>query len=346
MVTATAWAVPVLTLAIAAPAAAASIDEVLGLGISAPPIYVGDTIYFSANLYTHGGSPISGEPVTFTVVSGPASFPGGASTQAGVTLANGVATSSNLIATGPGTVTLQASVAGLPPRTVTVTVLDLIRITATNPSSTVPLGGTTALIGTVKVDGSAPATGSDYPVTYTITGGSASFPGGAHTVTVNPANGTGVVTSPTLTDSSSDMEIVTVTATVAGTGGNTVTYKVYAGYVAAAGSGTVFWGTTGGGPVGHNFIQPFLSAIDGTLVYPAGTTIDVTYTNTDPGGVYTPSPQSGWTLTQRGPAMYRWVLQADSSPVEWPGGVTPFQLDENHLTVQAYVVGLDQPVVF
>jgi hypothetical protein len=305
VVIAAAWAVPVITLAVATPAFAASANASLTLvwGNGSAARFTGASLAdATATVVSRGGSWDVGENVTFTVLSGPASFGGGAfavipTGPAGTAMATG------LTATGVGTVVLQASVSGLPTQTIIIVVQAPVPVLAIdNPIQTPAGGASTVLTGTVTVNGVAPTTPNNYPVTYTITGGTAQFAGGVQTVTVNPASGTGVVTALPLTAASGYLGDVIVTATVAG--GNTQTYNLAVGYTVVASSlhltGVRFLPNGRPGITGDNESP----TPNGTL--PAGTVMDITWTNG-----FVPSPNSGWAMTSLGGGTYRFVSLVD-----------------------------------
>jgi hypothetical protein len=182
---AAAWSVPVITLAIATPAAAASVNANLTfvftdpLSTRPPGSSLADA---TVTVTTQNGTPDAGEPVTITVLSGPASFPGNQAQASFVTGPGGSVVATGLLA-GPGTgvVVLQAVVAGLAPRDITVTVAAPVLAATTAPPPVLSGQTFSDLVATLTSGGIAV---SNAPVTFTVTGGSAHFAGNASSVVV------------------------------------------------------------------------------------------------------------------------------------------------------------------
>ena len=136
VVTAAAWAVPVVSIALATPAHAASSNARATIGFSneLPRALGSDLSDASVLVLSQNGVPLANETVTLTV-TGPASF-GGSTTWTTVTNAAGVAVATGLVASAAegGVVTLTATVAGVAPVTATVTVVQeglfLVPVTA------------------------------------------------------------------------------------------------------------------------------------------------------------------------------------------------------------------------
>lgn len=126
VVTAAAWAVPVVSIALATPAHAASSNARITIGFpdEAPRGLGADLSDASVLVVSQNGVPLPGETVTFTV-TGPASFPDGALTFTTVTNAAGVAVASGLLASllAGGVVTLTATASGVAPVQTTITVV-------------------------------------------------------------------------------------------------------------------------------------------------------------------------------------------------------------------------------
>ncbi|MBM7774106.1 hypothetical protein JOD54_004310 [Actinokineospora baliensis] len=194
----------------------ASITTTSGGGQSAP-VGTAFPATLVATVTDTAGEPSAAIPVTFTI-SGPATFPGGSTTATVTTGADGQAVAPVLTA-GPqiGTVTVRASTPGATPATFTemVTAAVPATITATSGSGQSATAGTTfaaPLVATVTTTAATPA--ADVPVTFTVTSGAATFPGGSATATVNTgANGQAI--SPTLSAGSAT-GAVSITAAAAG----------------------------------------------------------------------------------------------------------------------------------
>jgi hypothetical protein len=301
MVTATAWAVPVITLAVATPAFAASANASLTLvwGNGSAARFTGDSLAdATATVLSRGGSWDVGENVTFTVLSGPASF-GGSATAVIPTGPAGTAMATGLTATGVGTVMLRASVSGLPTQTITINIQDSVVLTIDNPIQTPASGATTVLTGKLTVNGVPPTNPVNYPITLTITAGTAQFAfvgesGGLQSITNPSASGTGVFSS-NQGAFPSPVGVVTangyigeVDVTASAPGAVTQTYKLLVGYLVTNRAINVGTGREGIGGF------PYIDPVGGPLL--AGTTLDVSYS--DPG--ITPVPNSGWTMTSLG----------------------------------------------
>jgi hypothetical protein len=305
MVVGAAWAVPVLTLAVAAPAAAASVNA--SLSVSGPgTVRVGASLSgIVATVLSQGGFADNGESVTFTVLSGPASFAGGGSTGSSTTGPDGTASPSGLTTTAAGTVSVQVSVAGLPPRVINVTVTDNVVLTLDNPTQS-PAGGTSVVLtGTVTVNGTGVTDGSTQPVTLTITSGTAQFAGGVQTVTVNPTNGSGAFSAAALTTTNGYIGEVDVTASTPGA--ITKTYVLTVGFNPIT-DGDVYLTAGTSGSVAAPYIH---APTVGVLT--TGTTVDVSWPD-DPS--FTPTPHSGWSMTSLGTTTlgantYRFVVNND-----------------------------------
>jgi hypothetical protein len=311
MVVATAWAVPVITLAVATPAFAASANASLTLvwGNGSAARFTGASLAdATATVLSRGGSWDVGENVTFTVLSGPASF-GGSATAVIPTGPAGTAMATGLTTTGVGTVMLRASVSGLPTQTITIDVVDLPVLTIDNPSRVIVAGGSTILTGTVQVNGAPPAMPTSYPVTFTITGGSAQFAGGLQTITVNPTPGTGVVAAPALADTGTALgDQITVTASVAG-GNSSLTYELFV--TSAISANSPFVSAVQRGATAIPIVE---DATHFGSFLPVGLTMDVTWD--DP--TYVANPVPGWSKTPLGGGTDRFVLTTSIQIVNFP----------------------------
>ncbi|MFC6087738.1 hypothetical protein [Saccharothrix lopnurensis] len=162
--------------------------------------------------------PSTDTPVTFTV-EGPAAFPGGATSATASTGADGLATAPTLTAgTTTGAVTVTATAAGVrTPATFTATVTAPVpaSIAATSGGGQSATPGTAfaaPLVATVTSTANTPS--ADAEVAFAVTGGTATFPGGATTATVG-TDADGRATAPTLTAGTTTGP-VTVTATAGG----------------------------------------------------------------------------------------------------------------------------------
>jgi len=126
VVVAAAWAVPVVSIALATPAHAASPNSRLSLSFrdDEPRRLGSDLSDGTASVVSQNGTPVPNETVTFTV-TGPASFPGGSTTFTTVTNAAGLAVAAGLVASSlrGGVVSLTATVSGVAPVQDTVTIV-------------------------------------------------------------------------------------------------------------------------------------------------------------------------------------------------------------------------------
>ncbi|GLZ38125.1 hypothetical protein [Actinokineospora sp. NBRC 105648] len=163
------------------------------------------------------GQPTAGTSVTFTI-NGTATFPDDTNTATVTTGADGRATAPAITAgatTGPVTVTASTPGATSATFAETVTAAVPAAITATSGSGQSATAGTTfaaPLVATVTTTAGTPAV--DTPVTFTVTSGAATFPGGTTTATVNTATD-GQATSPTLS-AGTTTGAITISATAAG----------------------------------------------------------------------------------------------------------------------------------
>ena len=148
-----AWSVPVLTVAIATPAVAASAQSTISTSfanmtprLSGSSLADGTALVKSAN-----GLPVPGERVTFTV-TGPAYFgTPGVTSYTTATNSAGVATATGLTAAAAaGTVALTATAAGIAPASATIGVINSVTFgfTGGDQTFTVP-PGVTSLAATV-----------------------------------------------------------------------------------------------------------------------------------------------------------------------------------------------------
>ena len=210
----------------------------------------------AANVVDGTDNPVSGDTVTFTVTSGPATFPGDQSSATATTGADGTATAPTLTAgTTPGAVSLTATVAGVAsPATYSETVVVGAPATITvaggdSQQATVGTDFGDNLSATVVDHYGNPIEGTD--VTFTVTAGSASFPGGS--TDVESTDPTGTATAATLT-AGTTAGPVTVTAS-AGPGVTTT----FIGIDAVAGAPATI-GFAGGNnqsaPVTTDFAHP------------------------------------------------------------------------------------------
>ena len=139
-----------------------------------------------------GVTPMPSDPVTFTVLSGPFPFYGGAAAAGYTTGGDGIAFVPGL-ASGYGSVVVQASdgyisrlinfIAGTPPH-----VLKLVSVPA-SPSTTGTAAPTPFAVQVFASDGVTPAAGEQ--VTFTLTGGAATFAGCASATCVVTADAQG-----------------------------------------------------------------------------------------------------------------------------------------------------------
>jgi hypothetical protein len=137
VVVAAAWAVPVVSIALATPAHAASSNARVTIGFpdDAPRGLGADLSDATVLVVSQNGVPLPGESVTFTV-TGPAAFADGATSFTTVTNGAGVAVPTGLLASllAGGVVTLTATVSGVAPVQDTITItqsgLFAVRVTA------------------------------------------------------------------------------------------------------------------------------------------------------------------------------------------------------------------------
>jgi hypothetical protein len=172
----------------------------------------------TASVTDGSSTPLADVPVTFSV-EGPATFTGGATTATATTGADGRATSPPLTAgTTPGPVTIAATT---PSTTTAATFAATVTSPVAAAITTTSGSGQSAIPGTpfsapliASVTDTIGAAAVDVPVTFTVTTGTATFPGGVATATVSTATN-GQAVAPTLT-AGSTTGTVTITATTPG----------------------------------------------------------------------------------------------------------------------------------
>ena len=170
----------------------------------------------AANVVDGTDNPVDGDTVTFTITGGPATFPGASSTATATTGVDGTATAPTLTAgTTPGAVTLTATVGGVAtPATYGETVVvgppaSISDALGDNQTAVVTTPFGTPLVAIVEDTYGNPIEGA--AVTFTVTAGSASFPGGSTDTDTTAADGS--ATAATLTAGTVSGP-VTVTASV------------------------------------------------------------------------------------------------------------------------------------
>lgn len=256
------------------------------------------------------GQPASGASVTFTVTSGSAAFAGGATTATVTTGTDGQAMSPALQAgdtTGPVTVTAATPGVGAT-ASYSETVIAAIpaTVTATSGDGQSTAAGTAfaqPLVATVADTTGQPAAGTD--VEFAVTSGSASFPGGASSVTVT-ADADGRATS-TSVPAGFDTGPVVVRATVPYAASAifvaTVTRPVPAAITATSGSGqSAVTGTAFGKPLVATVTNTLddqvagaavtFTVTDGAATFPAGAST-ATVTTDDDGQATAPTLTAG-----------------------------------------------------